>query len=64
MKIFFTKYLAVLKDNGNIGGSISFHVENSFTEVIIRNKGPTTICSYWFDIYIFQYLHGDVWYYN
>ena len=42
MKIFFT-----IEDNGNIGGSISFHVDNNFAEVN-KYKGPTTICSYWF----------------
>ena len=40
MKIFFT-----IEDNGNIGGSISFHVDNNFAEVN-KYKGPTTICSY------------------
>ena len=38
MKIFFT-----IEDNGHIGGSISFHVDNNFAEVN-RYKGPTTIC--------------------
>ena len=54
-----------LENNENISGFISFHVENSFTEVIIKYKEATTMYSYWFDIRKQSFnMFTDTWYYN